>query len=101
MDYPTSDYYRDKAKDSQQQAVYLMWLVLITVCLGVGWYIGGRLMHKCPEPQQPRLMSIIELQEAVVAEPDGIPGPNTIAKWEQAYANQEAAKFFTPSGGKE
>ena len=44
------------------------------------------------------LMSVIELQRAVGAEPDGIVGPNTIAKWERAYANQEAAKFMTPTG---
>ncbi len=43
--------------------------------------------------------SIINIQEAVGTKPDGIVGPHTIRKWEAAYANQEAAKFMTKSGG--
>ena len=43
------------------------------------------------------LPSIIDIQRAVGARPDGIIGPETLSKWETAYANQEAAKFMTPS----
>ena len=97
-------YYEDKAKDSEQQAVYLLYLVIIALVFGT-WYCSFKwLTHKCPEPQ-PRIMSIIELQEAVGAEPDGIVGPDTIAAWQQyerdVIFNEYAAPYFTKSGGKE
>ena len=92
------NYYKLKAKDSQEQTIIVIWLVIIAVCFGT-WYCTFKwVTHKCPEPQQARIMSIIELQEVIGAEPDGIIGPDTIAKWDMAYANQEAAKFMTPSG---
>ena len=49
---PKDDYYRDKAKDSKEQAVLLIWLVIIIVALGT-WYCTYKwLTHKCPEQTQ-------------------------------------------------
>ena len=45
-----NSYYRRKAKDSEQQAVYLIWLVIITMCIGT-WYCTYRwVTHKCLSP---------------------------------------------------
>ena len=94
-----NEYYDEKAKDSEKQLLYITWMAIIVVAVAT-WYCTVRwLTHKCPELQQDRIMSIIEIQEAVGAEPDGIPGPDTMTKWDYAYANQEANRFMTPSGG--
>ena len=53
------------------------------------------------KPIKTEIPSLIDIQRMVGAEPDGIYGPETERKWLEAYANQEAAKFMTPSGGKE
>lgn len=74
--------------------LWALFMALAYLCLSYNW-------PTLPSRPEPRIPSIIELQEAVGAEPDGIVGPDTIAKWDKAYANQEAAKFMTPSGGKE
>ena len=104
MNMNTDCYYKDKAKDSKKQSIYLIWLVILVICV-VPWRTYKWITHKCPEPQPPRLMSIIELQEALGAKPDGIVGPETIRLWQQyerdVIFNQYAAKYMTPSGGKE
>jgi hypothetical protein len=69
----------------------------------VGFYCGrdgNPPEHKCPEPT---ILSILELQEAVGAKPDGIVGPETIRLWQQyerdVIFNGYAAEFMTVSGG--
>lgn len=43
-------YYYRKTKDSEQQTVYLIWLVIIAVFVCT-WYCTYKwLTHKCPEP---------------------------------------------------
>ena len=94
-----NSYYKDKAKDSEQQAIYLVWLVIIAVFIGT-WYCTYKwITHKCPELSTPSLPSLCDIQRRIGVEPDGIYGEETEAKWDAAYANQEAAKFFTPTGG--
>lgn len=101
------DYYEEKAKDSTEQAVILIWMVIIVTAV-VTWYCTCKwLTHKCPEPQQPRIMSTIELQEAKISSPaesqqqlkdagyyhgriDGIWGPNT----ERAYCDYMANRLW-------
>ena len=73
-------------------------MCLCAFCIWFG-YQAALIAQKYPEPF--KIPSIPDIQRAVGAEPDGIVGPDTIGKWEIAYANQEAAKFMTPSGGPE
>ena len=52
------------------------------------------------EPQvQRQVPSLAEIQELVGAEPDGIYGPETKAKWDRKTFNRFAAKFMTRTGG--
>lgn len=71
-------------------------LCLVLMAFYVGLKCSG-IAHKYPEPF--KIPSIIDIQRAVGAEPDGVVGPETISKWDIAYANQEANQFMTPSGG--
>ncbi len=71
--------------------------ILFLSCLGLTFWCV-RLYRNSIMPKPAELPSIIDIQEAVGAKPDGIVGPETIGLWEIAYANQEAAKFMTPSG---
>lgn len=83
-------------KDYISRACCVIFMVLVTIAAvftAYAAYYAG-LAHRPPQP----LPSIIDIQRAVGAKPDGIVGPDTIEKWEAAYANQEAAKFFTLSG---
>ena len=76
--------------------------LFIVLCLVLmAFYVGlkcNRGALEYPEPFTPPLPSPVDIQRRVGAKPDGIVGPETISKWETAYANQEAAKFMTPSG---
>jgi len=82
-----------------------IWYVILICCAVMAWPMYFILLRAEPEPQPPRLISIIELQDALGAKPDGIVGPETIRLWQQyerdVIFNQYAAKFMTPSGGKE
>ena len=76
-------------------------IIALAACFGLGWKYSPcnhrEKIRSIGETQQ--IPSIPDIQRMVGAKPDGIVGPNTIGKWEAAYANQETAKFMTPSGG--
>ena len=102
-----NEYYEKKAKDSQQQAVYLTWLAIIILCIGT-WYCTFKwLTHKCPE-SEPKMFveKFIELQEeAGCKKIDAKVGPevktlfNAKLKAElPEYFNKLAAPYMTPSG---
>lgn len=82
-------------KDHTRTWLHIL-LVAAVLNMIIGVFIGKTF---APEPKPCPLPSIIDIQRAVGAEPDGIVGPETISKWEIAYANQEAKQFMTPSGG--
>lgn len=46
-------YYEEKAKDSQQQLMYLMAIVTIIICIGFCYCTVRWTTHKCPEPFTP------------------------------------------------
>ena len=49
-----NSYYKDKAKDSEEQTTLLIWLVIIFVVLGAGYCTVRWVTHKCLEPLTPR-----------------------------------------------
>jgi len=57
-------------------------------------YICGSQARRYPEPfRTSKVPTFKQVQVMVGAEPDGIIGPNTIAKWDKAICNQEAGKW--------
>ena len=83
--------------EMKNQSTHYSWIVLamaIFIIVVYAFAIKGFFY----EPPEPELPSIIDIQRAVGAKPDGIVGPDTIGKWEAAYANQESSKFMTASG---
>lgn len=74
--------------------------LLIVLCLALmAFYMGlkcGRGAENYPEPF--KIPSVADIQRAVGAEPDGIVGPETLSKWDEAIFNQYAARYMTPSG---
>lgn len=109
-----NSYYRNKAKDSEQQAVYLIWLVTIAIGIGSCYCTFKWVTHKCPEPPPPKVMNIIELQEALVDAgydigPHGVDGEladcDTVRAWQQyerdVLFNEYANTYMTVSGGPE
>ena len=62
----------------KQIAKYIGFLVFLTLAAGIG-YLGGLV-----QPRETPLPTIREIQERVGAVPDGILGPETQAKWNEA-----------------
>jgi len=80
------------------------WTLIIVLCFGIlGFYVGlkcSQVAHNYPEPFTPPLPSLMDIQRRVDCNKiDGIYGEETETLWDRAYANQEADKFMTPSGG--
>ena len=95
-----------------------LWILILACCALLCTYIGFELgvasSQRIVVKPQPRLMSIIELQEGLVEAgydigPCGIDGRladcNTVQAWKRyeidVLHNEYAAQFMTPSGGKE
>lgn len=56
-----NDYYEKKRKDSMEQVVYLVWLLLIAVGVGLCYCTHKWLTHKCPQQMantEPKLMRV-------------------------------------------
>ena len=67
----------------------LLAAILFALFCGIfGWQFGR---HCGVEPQvETRIPTFKDVQRMVGAEPDGIIGPETIAKWDKAVCNQYA-----------
>ena len=74
---------------------------LVTIALVfVFAFLCGRQGRRFPEPfKRGGVPTFIELQNMVGAEPDGIIGPNTIARWEREICNQYAREAMARMAG--
>ena len=87
-----NSYYLNKAKDSEQQAVNLMWLAIIALCVGSVYCTFKWVTHKCPETFTLRPQSIGESQQ--ILKEAGYYNGKIDYKWgplmEAAYCNYKA-----------
>ena len=85
-------------KTLKETIKYLCLFGIMAFCIYFG-YESGKVAWKYPEPFEPPLPSLIEVQHRIGAKPDGIYGRETETKWDEYCANQYAAEYFTASGG--
>jgi len=67
-------------------------LGIITGSFWVGMCVER--LRTAPEVQAQALPSIMDIQRQVGTKPDGVLGKDTQRKWDEAYGNQCAAKYF-------
>lgn len=68
-------------------------LLYAGLCL-LCWEFGRQCGVEPQVKSEPYLPSLIEIQERIGAEPDGIYGPETRQKWDQAYIAQSGTAIL-------
>lgn len=72
----------------------LFGFVIIAAFFTFAGFLVGRLSHHSPVAPREPLPSIRDIQRQVGAKPDGRLGPETQKKWDKAYVEQCARKYF-------